>query len=180
MPALRNVLVAACFTIAPGLAGAQQAASTHPVADALHDAFKEAQDNLVAAVQAFPADKFGYKPTPAQMTVGEIGLHLASGNTFLCATISGKPRPQWPKLEPTAPKDSIVARLKASFDWCGTVLAGVDDSKLGEMVPWFGPQPVTRATAIVGIAQDWADHYSQLANYLRLNGLLPPTAGKKE
>lgn len=180
MPALRNALTAVCLLTAPGLVGAQQAASTHPVADALHDAFQEAKDNLVAAVQEFPADKYGYKPTPAQMSVGEIALHLASGNTFLCATISGQARPQWPKMEPTAAKDSIAARLKASFDWCGTVLASVDDSKLGEMVPWFGPKPVTRATAIVGLAQDWADHYSQLANYLRLNGLLPPTAQKKE
>jgi len=112
--------------------------------------------------------------------VGEIALHLAGGNTFLCASISGKERPTWPKLEPTAPKDTLIARLKASFDWCGTVLASVDDAKLGEMVPWFGPKPVTRATAILAIAEDWSDHYSQLANYLRLNGLLPPTAKKSE
>jgi len=39
---------------------------------------------------------------------------------------------------------------------------------------------VTRATAILAIAEDWSDHYSQLANYLRLNGLLPPTAKKSE
>jgi len=56
----------------------------------------------------------------------------------------------------------------------------VDDAKLGEMVPWFGPKPVTRATAILAIAEDWSDHYSQLANYLRLNGLLPPTAKQSE
>ena len=177
MQSLRNAL-AVCLTVLPGFAAAQQAA--HPVADALHDAFQEAKENLVAAMQEFPADKYGYKPTPAQQSVGEIALHLAGGNTFLCASISGKERPTWPKLEPTAPKDTLIARLKASFDWCGTVLASVDDAKLGEMVPWFGPKPVTRATAILAIAEDWSDHYSQLANYLRLNGLLPPTAKKSE
>jgi hypothetical protein len=48
------------------------------------------------------------------------------------------------------------------------------------MVPWFGGRQVTRAQAILATAQDWADHYSQLAIYLRLNGLLPPTAKQKE
>ena len=35
-------------------------------------------------------------------------------------------------------------------------------------------------TNLIAAAEDWADHYSQLAIYLRLNGLLPPTAKKKE
>ena len=34
--------------------------------------------------------------------------------------------------------------------------------------------------AMLDAAEDWADHYSQLAIYLRLNGFLPPTAKKKE
>ena len=36
-----------------------------------------------------------------------------------------------------------------------------------------------RATIMTITTGDWADHYSQLANYLRLNGLVPPTAQKK-
>jgi len=177
MRAIRLALIG-CLTAAPAVLAGQQAA--HPLADALRSNLQESQTNIVAAFQEFPADKYGYKPTPAQLGVGEIALHLASGNTFLCSSISGKDRPAWPKLLPTAPKDTLIARLKASFDFCGTALATVDDSKLGDMVPWFGPKPVSRATAILAIVGDWADHYSQLANYLRLNGMLPPTAKKSE
>jgi hypothetical protein len=35
---------------------------------------------------------------------------------------------------------------------------------------------VTKARAAIALAQDWADHYAQSAMYLRLNGILPPTA----
>jgi len=42
----------------------------------------------------------------------------------------------------------------------------------------FGGKTVSRATAEIITVGDWADHYSQMANYLRLNNLLPPTAKK--
>ena len=46
---------------------------------------------------------------------------------------------------------------------------------LADSVPMFN-RNVTRANAIVITVADWAGHYSQAAIYLRLNGLLPPTA----
>jgi hypothetical protein len=52
----------------------------------------------------------------------------------------------------------------------------VNDSKLGGKVPYFGDRQISRAEAMVAAAEEWAGHYSQLAVYLRLNGLLPPTA----
>ena len=75
----------------------------------------------------------------------------------------------------------LITRLKESFDFCETALAKVDDSNLTAQVPWFGDRKVSRAHVMLAAAEDWADHYSQLAIYLRLNGKLPPTAkGKQE
>jgi hypothetical protein len=73
-----------------------------------------------------------------------------------------------------------VPRLKESFQFCETALAKVDDSRLSEQLPFFGERKLSRAEVMLATAQDWADHYSQLAIYLRLNGLLPPTAKRKE
>ena len=73
-------------------------------------------------------------------------------------------------------KDQLVARLKETFEFCTTAFANLDDTKLNEPVQLFGPQAVTRARAIMITVTDWADHYSQEANYLRLNNVLPPTA----
>ncbi|HEX8942044.1 MAG TPA: hypothetical protein VF785_02835, partial [Gemmatimonadaceae bacterium] len=84
------------------------------------------------------------------------------------------------KLAPTASKDALVARLKETFQFCTDALAKVDDSKLSDKVTLsFMPKPITRAALMTITTGDWADHYSQSAIYLRLNGILPPTAKKK-
>ncbi len=59
-------------------------------------------------------------------------------------------------------------------------MAKVDDSALDAKLPFFGEREVSRAEMMFATAEDWADHYSQLAIYLRLNGHLPPTAKKPQ
>jgi hypothetical protein len=55
----------------------------------------------------------------------------------------------------------------------------VDDSRLQEKVSYFGEETVSRGAVMVAAAEEWAGHYSQIAVYLRLNGLLPPTAKRR-
>ncbi len=74
-----------------------------------------------------------------------------------------------------------TAHLKRSFEYCATALANLDDSKLGEQVPWFGGPnaKASRARDLIVLPMDWQDHYAQLSMYLRLNGILPPSARPK-
>jgi uncharacterized damage-inducible protein DinB len=154
--------------------------SSNPVADAFRHNAGEASRNLVAALETMPADKFGYKPTPAQMSVGQIATHLAEGNDYLCGTISGLKAPKRAEVADTASKDSLMALVRETFAFCDQALTRLDDSRLGEELPFFGGRKMTRAAIMTITTADWADHYSQLANYLRLNDLLPPTAKQKE
>lgn len=172
----RRVALVACTLCVVVRTSVAQHASSSPVMDALRARLSGAQRNLVGAAETMPADKYGYKATPAQMSFGEMVLHVARANDFVCAAIGSTKAPERPKLEATAAKDSLVARLKQSFDFCATVLASVDDSKLGDLVPFFGSRQVSRATAVLELPADWGDHYAAQAMYLRLNGLLPPTA----
>ena len=57
-------------------------------------------------------------------------------------------------------------------------LAPLTDATLGEQLPFFGGRKMSRAAVMTLTTGDWADHYSQYSNYLRLNGMLPPTAKK--
>jgi hypothetical protein len=90
--------------------------------------------------------------------------------------ISGVGIPKMDELKESDGKDKLTAALKSSFDFCTQSLTGVDDSKLGEVVFTRGPITLTRAGAMIALTNDFADHYSAAAMYLRLNGLLPPTA----
>jgi hypothetical protein len=170
------LLLTICVYTVP--AAAQSGSS--PVADALRSLAQRNGQDLVAAAEEMPAGKYGYKPTPAQMSFGDVIAHLGGGNDYLCSTVSGVPAPKRAELKGDAGKTKLVPALKESFKFCESALAKVDDSKLGEQLPWFGGRKLSRAGVMLATAQDWADHYSQLANYLRLNGLLPPTAKRKE
>lgn len=153
------------------------ASAQSPVADAFrHNEASEAK-NLIAAAEEFPAAKYSYKPTPAQMSFGDIVAHLSGGNDLLCGAIGGTKAPARAKLAAKPAKAELVARLKETFDFCNTALASLDDSKLNESMTVFG-MTMTRAGVMTLTTGDWADHYSQSAIYMRLNGMLPPTAKK--
>jgi uncharacterized damage-inducible protein DinB len=180
---LRACTIAALVAIVPSISSAQaveHSAPSNPVAQGFRDYESSAANNLIAAAEEFPADKYSFKPTPAQMSVADIIVHLARGNDFFCSSLSGGKAPTRTKIAATDGKDVLLARLKETFAYCATALANVDDSKLSEMLPFFGGRSITRASMLVVTAADFADHYSQLAIYLRLNGLLPPTAKRPE
>ena len=90
------------------------------------------------------------------------------------------PQPKHDELKDTDGKDKLLAALKSSFDFCNTALAKVDDSKLGDMIEARGGRKEPRAWALIALTNDWADHYGAASMYLRLNGLLPPTAQPKK
>jgi hypothetical protein len=147
-----------------------------PVSDAVRSAADRAASNFIRAAEEMPPDKYGYKPTPAQMSFGDVIGHMSAGNDALCSGIGGVAVPQRSALAARASKEQLVARLRETFQFCKTALAKVNDSKLGEKVPYFGDQETTRGQVMVAAAEEWAGHYSQIAVYLRLNGLIPPTA----
>ncbi len=152
----------------------------NPVTTVVKDLLRREHKNLVAAVEEMPADKFSFKPTPLQETFGHLAMHITEANYFLCARAGDVAEPKMEELKDTDSKDKLVAALKASFDFCETAVSKADDSKLGDTVEGFGGHKQPRAWAWIGMASNWADHYAAAAMYLRLNGLLPPTAQPKK
>lgn len=150
-------------------------AQTAPVADSYRATYKREVKRLELAAEAMPADKYGYKPTAPQMTFAEVVAHVANGNDDICGPISGVKPPQRSPISATETKAHLVARLKETFDFCDQALAGVDDTKLGETVG-AGSDAELRALLMIQSIGHWSDHYGQMAIYLRLNGLIPPTA----
>ena len=164
---------------APATTATAPAPSANPVSDALRNMEQRSARNLIAAAEAMPADKYNYRPTPPQMSFAQIQVHLATeGNDVLCSKTAGVPAPQRTAVDSTATKEQLVARLKETFQFCEQAFAKMDDSKLADPISMFGMN-LTRATAVLITVGDWADHYSQEANYLRLNGVLPPTAQRR-
>ncbi len=173
----RAIWITLAITLPAAFAAAQDA---NPVTSAVKNMLQREQQNLVAAAQEMPADKYSFKATPEQMSFGKLVSHTADANNFLCSKIGDLPAPQMPKLDEHSPKDQLVAALQKSFDFCSQALTKMSDAKLSEQMPFFGGRQVSKAVAMMSLPADWADHYSLAATYLRLNGMLPPSAKKKE
>src|ERR1700687_16263 len=189
----RWMVVAVCVTavavvilMGAGVAGAQQAAPAasappdmtpvaNPVSGYVKAGVARYAKNMVAAAEAMPAEKYVFKPSPEMNSFGHLVMHIAQSNNTFCAKISGQAAPEV-KMAETDPKDKLVAAIKDSFAFCTTALAKVEGSKLGEQFVLFGSRPISRGGALVALGGSWTDHYATQAIYLRLNGILPPTA----
>jgi len=151
------------------------AAKANPVVWSAKMLYMRESKNIVGAAEEMPEGKYGYHPTDGQWTFGKIVSHIAQSNGGLCGAISGAPAPAALQVSPTASKADLIAGLKASFDFCGQALDGVTDAKLGDTITLFRRQ-MPRAAALLTLTADLPDHYSQMASYLRLSGMLPPSA----
>jgi hypothetical protein len=159
--------------------GTMFAQTKNPVTDVVRNMLTNRQKNITAAIEEMPVDKFGFKPTPAQDTFGHLTLHIIESNNYFCSTAAGIPEPK-SELKDTDSKDKLVAAVKESFAFCGSALDKVDDSKLADPIKDYAGHDQPRAWALIALATSCADHYGAVAMYLRLNGLLPPTAQPKK
>lgn len=128
-------------------------------------------NQLVAAFDAIPEARYGYRPTSIQQTVGYIAQHLENANYSLCDQIGSLKHRRTSKdaladtVKARWPKDTLVARLEASLRFCDSALA---------RVPALDSPAL--AVSLLRFETDLAEHYSQISNYMRLIGLVPPTA----
>ncbi len=187
---MKTTYLAIAALALPATLAAQQPTLVAPTANPITTVFRtrtmNLQRNLAQAFDSIPAAKFGYRPTPKQLTVGYIAQHLASDNYLFCnnfgamkATVPASDTATADSVKAKWPRDTLVAKVKASFAFCESAFAQLDDAKLADQVTLTfngNTRNVTRASMVLGHALDMADHYSQLANYMRLNNMLPPTA----
>jgi hypothetical protein len=180
MVAGMTVLMAGSSAFAQQAAPAASAAPdmtpvANPVSGFVKAGVARYQKNMVAAAEAMPAEKYSFKPSPEMNSFGHLVIHIAQSNNTFCSKISGQAATDV-KIAETDPKDKLVAAMKDSFAFCAAALEKVDDSKLGEQFLMFGNRPMSRGGALVALGGSWTDHYATEAIYLRLNGILPPTA----
>jgi hypothetical protein len=184
MVRIRSIIVGALF---PAVLIAQQSPSD-PEPNNIRASFAYFAEHygrlLIAAFDSIPATKYGFSPTPAQQTVGYIAQHLEDANLGLCSQL-GRPDPradaEW-RISDSArakwPKDTLVARLRASIGFCTAAIAQLNDTRIGEVTTMRSDsgRTILPARALLAFTTDLAEHYAQLASYMRQLGLAPPTA----
>jgi hypothetical protein len=185
MTSFRIAIVSLALPVA--LAAQQPAAPpANPMTAAFATRIATFQRNIAQAFDSIPEAKLSFKPTPAQQTLGFIAQHVASDNYLYCSnygalkpTVDARDTSTPDSVKATWPKAELVSKLKASFAFCDQAMAQVTDATLPDAVTFTygGAERKSNHISMVLLhALDLADHYSQVANYMRLNGMLPPSA----
>lgn len=140
---------------------------------------------LLMALDSIPASNYMFRPTPVQQSIGFIAQHLESANYALCSTFgavkhaksSADELPN--EVKANWPKDTLIARVRASLQFCAAAVQGLSDAQLADTMTEntpAGPQIVLRARYLILLVTDLAEHYAQIAGYMRILGLIPPSA----
>jgi hypothetical protein len=115
-----------------------------PITRAIQSVERRAGHNMEEAAEDMPEDRYGFSPTPDQLSFGQIVLDVAGENFLLCTALNGTPIPEQHHLSPTDPKDLLEQRLEGSFDLCNAALEHADDANLGDSVALFDGRKMTR------------------------------------
>jgi uncharacterized damage-inducible protein DinB len=162
-------------------------------AKSFDSALTDFEKQFVGLAKALPADKYSFAPSaaifvPAQKTdylspdnkgvrsFGQMVAHVAQANYFYAGALSGlKPDVDVKAIGSLTDKDQIVAALEKSFTFVHQAIGTLTAQNAFESVR--GTQ--TRASLAGGVIDHGFDHYGQLAEYLRMNGVIPPASEKK-
>ncbi len=73
-------------------------------------------------------------------------------------------------------KDDIIKALKDSIAYQDKVVASITPENA--FTP-AGPRNATRVSALIATLSDDGDHYGQMVEYLRMNGIIPPATANQ-
>ncbi|MGO8933168.1 MAG: DinB family protein [Terracidiphilus sp.] len=147
------------------------------------------ESEMMSAVKAMPADKFDFAPSQAIFVPGQKtefatvrtfaqqATHVAQANYFFYSAVSGlKPDVDMQALPKLTKKDDVVAALAGSFAFAHKAIATLTPANAFEVVKLPEPLLLTRGTlAGFGVSHAF-DHYGQMVEYLRMNGIVPPAS----
>lgn len=145
---------------------------------------------VLAAAEAMPAEKYGFAPTRGEFkgvrTFAQQLVHIAGDNYSLGAGILGEKPPVNVGDGESGDtslrtKAEILPYLKNSFAYMHRAAAAIDDANAPIPTPAISPWPAGTATRLGVAIEDEVhtyDHYGQVVEYLRMNGIVPPASRK--
>ena len=124
---------------------------------------------IVEMAEAFPEDKYAYRPVPEVRTFAEQLRHLGFWHRYSVQVARGE--------KPSGAANELPAASYPTKAAIVTVLKQINAD---------GAEVLRRSSASIEQLSNWSgaiehavDHYGQMVIYLRLNGIVPPTTAKQ-
>ena len=175
-----GALVAFTLAFAPHPATAQDVASAE-ARKAYLGQLEEMHGKFLQLAEAFPANKYSWRPAPGVRSVGETFMHVATEYYLMPPmTFSAKASPTlapgpgaFGKLEKDATKETVLQALKEGHSYATQALQDVPADSLGGTRNLFGHE-FNGTQRWFLMAGDLHEHLGQLIAYARMNGIKPP------
>jgi hypothetical protein len=152
------------------------------IKDSLAKHWKTSEEFTLAVANLMPADSYGFRAVPEELSFGQLMLQVAGANLRACANASGMKAPAIPpailqevkEQKTDVDKNSAVEFLKQSFDFCNDAVGSMTPEKLDAVV---GPEnrKMTGFEWLWAYFTHTAHHRGQAEVYLRLKGIKPPS-----
>ncbi|HEY6253263.1 MAG TPA: DinB family protein [Candidatus Angelobacter sp.] len=143
------------------------------------------EGSFLSVAEAMPEDKYGFIPTQGKFddarSFGEQVKHVACAQFAFFNEFEGKKPPDDCERgghDPAKTKAELIKYLKDSFDYGNRVLATLTEKNALDRIEGRYAGPNTKLGISVVAVWHIADHYGQLVEYLRMNGILPPMTQK--
>jgi hypothetical protein len=155
------------------------------IAESVSGTLQFAEGNFLGLAEAMPEDKYSYIPTVGKFdgvrSFGEQVKHVACAQFAFFNEFEGKTPPDDCEKgghDPAKTKAELIKYLKDSFDYSNRVLATLTATNALDRVEGRYAGPNTKLGISVIAVWHITDHYGQLVEYLRVNGIVPPFTQK--
>jgi DinB superfamily len=177
----------ACLLLLSGISFAQAEKKAEPqtVGQVLDHGITTVEKEFVSAADAMSEDKYSFAPTSGEFkgvrTFGQQVKHVAAVNYLLGGGILGE-KPPFDTGGENGPdsvtsKTDIMKYLKDSFVYLHKAAASIDEKNLVSPIKDpFGEGTATRLALAMGAVGHCFNHYGQMVEYLRMNGIIPPAS----
>lgn len=173
------------LTVAASAQMAKPKEERRTVNQVLDSTVKSLEHEFVPAAEAMPEDKFGFAPSNGEFkgvrTFAQQIKHVAAVNYELAAALLEE-KPPVDIGDEAGPasitsKADVLKYLKDSFAYVHKAIATIDEKNLVETVRSpFGEGYISRLGLATAVSAHGFDHYGQMVEYLRMNGIVPPAS----
>jgi hypothetical protein len=182
------ILLGLCFVSLLGVVTARDKKTKEEhrtVTQVLDRGVTNMEHEFVPAAEAMPEEKFSFVPTDGEFkgarTFGDQIKHVAAVNYIFGAAILSEKVPVdvGDESGPVSAKTKleIMNYLKDSFTYVHKAIATINEKNLVEPLKSpFGEGSVTRLGLATSATAHGFDHYGQMVEYLRMNGIVPPAS----
>src|SRR6201998_334719 len=158
-------------------------------AKAIDGLFSMMEFQVVGAAKAMPADKYSFAPAQGIFAAGQTTqfdtvrtfvaqvTHLTQANYFFFGWSGIKPDRDMEAIGSITTRDEAVAALEASFGYAHKAIATITAENAFVAIKAIY-RFSTRTTIAAFAAAHGKDHYGQIVEYLRMNGIVPPASAK--